>query len=75
MTIEKFEHGNREYEIRLISFGESAYYRVFRDNRPANRFRYTATAAAYIGMFMFLRDNPEKHLIDMARQDVMSGLN
>ncbi len=75
MTVEKFEHDNQEYEIRLISYGESAFYRVFRDNRPANRFRYAATDVAYVGMLMVLRENPEKHLIDMARQDVMSGLN
>ena len=75
MIIEKFVHDNKEYEIRVISDGESAFYMAFRDNKPVNRFRYTATDEAFIGMLMVLRDNPVKHLINLARQDVMSGLN
>jgi hypothetical protein len=74
MKIEKFVHDGKTYEIRIISDGESVYVKVFLNNRPVNRFRYSATIDVIQNMDAIWGDDAVRHLIETAKHDVISGL-
>jgi hypothetical protein len=74
MQVEKFDHDGKTYEIRIICDGESVYVKAFVDNRPANRFRYSATIAVVQDMNQVTGTDAVKHLIEIAIQDVKNGL-
>jgi len=74
MHTEKFSHNGVEHEVRVICDGESVYVKVFQDGRPSNRFRYSATIEVIHDMATVARTDAVKHLIDIAKQDVVNGL-
>ena len=74
MQVEKFVHDGKQFEIRVISDGESVYVKVFHDNRPANRFRYSATIELVQDMNQITGIDAVKHLIEIAKKDVQDGL-
>lgn len=74
MHIEKFKHNGEEHEVRVICDGESVYVKVFQDNRPSNRFRYSATMEVIQDMATVAGTDAVKHLIEIAKQDVINGL-
>ena len=74
MEVEKFTHDEKDYEIRIISDGELVYVKAFCDNKPANRFRYSVTMDEIHDMATAIKQDAVKHLIEIARQDVIKGL-
>jgi len=74
MHVEKFTHNGKAYEIRVICDGETVYAKAFQNNRPANRFRYSATVEVVQDMATVLGTDAVKHLIDIAKQDIIAGL-
>ena len=74
MHVEKFTHNGKEYEVRVICDGESVYVKAFEDNRPANRFRYSATIEVIQDMAAVMGTDAVKHLIEIAKQDIVNGL-
>jgi len=74
MHTEKFVHDGKSFEIRVICDGESVYVKVFQDNRPANRFRYSATIEVIQDMNQITGIDAVKHLIEIAKKDVQDGL-
>lgn len=75
MQVEKFLHDNQELEIRIIAEGEIVFVRAFRDNNPANQFRYSATNKDIHDLATVVGTDAVKHLIESAKQDIVSGLN
>ena len=74
MHIEKFTHSGNAYEIRVICDGEAVYVKAFQNNRPVNRFRYSATIEVVQDMSTVLGTDTVKHLIEIASQDIIAGL-
>lgn len=74
MHSEKFTHNGVAYEVRVIYDGESVYVKAFQGNRPANRFRYSATIELVQDMAAVLGTDAVKHLIEIAKQDLITGL-
>lgn len=74
MHVVKLTHNEKTYEIRVICDGESVYAKAFQNNQPANRFRYSATIEVVQDMATVLGNDAVKHLIEIAKQDVLSGL-
>ncbi len=74
MNTAKFQHGGRDYEIRIICDGEAVYVKAFHANRPVNRFRYEATVDTVSDLSAVTGLDAVKHLIEIAKQDVVSGL-
>ena len=74
MQVEKFVHDGKQFEIRVITDGESVYVKVFKDGRPANRFRYSATIELVQDMNQITAIDAVKHLIEIAKRDVQDGL-
>ena len=74
MHVEKFIHDNQEFEIRTITDGESVYVKAFRDNKPANHFRYSVTLEVVCNMATVFGSEAVKHLIEIAKQDIVKGL-
>ena len=74
MHSEKFTHNGVSYEVRVIYDGESVYVKAFQGNRPANRFRYSATIELVQDMAAVLGTDAVKHLIEIAKQDLITGL-
>jgi hypothetical protein len=74
MHVEKFIHNGKPFEIRIIFDGECVYVKAFQDNRPANRFRYSATIEVIHDMAAILGTDAVKHLIEIAKQDIVNGL-
>jgi hypothetical protein len=74
MQVEKFSHDGKLFEIRVITDGESVYVKVFQDNHPANRFRYSATIEVIQDMNQITGIDAVKHLIEIAKKDVQDGL-
>lgn len=74
MHIEKFTHDGKEHEVRIICDGESVYAKVFQDNQPANRFRYSATIEVFDDMSTIAETDAVKHLVEIAKQDVINGV-
>lgn len=70
MHTETFKHNDKEFEVRVITDGLSAFVRVFRDGKPANALRYEATldtvhdAATVSGLDIV------KSLIGTAKSDI-----
>lgn len=74
MHVEEFTHNGEPYEVRVIWDGEAVYAKVFHNNQPANRFRYSATIEAIQDLAAVAGTDTVKHLIDIAKQDVIKGL-
>lgn len=74
MHIEKFTHNGKEHEVRVICDGESVYVKVFQNNQPSNRFRYSATLDVIQDMATVVGTDAVKHLVEIAKQDVIEGL-
>ncbi len=74
MHTEKFSRNGVEHEVRVICDGESVYFKVFQENRPSNRFRYSATMDVIHDMAAVAGTDAVKHLIEIAKQDVINGL-
>ena len=74
MHIEQFTHNGKKYEVRVICDGESVYVKVFQKNRPSNRFRYSARMETIEDMASVSETDSVKHLIEIAKQDVINGL-
>ena len=74
MHVEKFTNEGVEHEVRVICDGESVYVKVFHNNRPSNRFRYSVTVEVNQDMATVVGTDAVKHLIEIAKQDVISGL-
>jgi len=74
MQIEKFCHNGKNFEIRIISDGETVYVKAFINDKPANQFRYSATLDNILDMATLTGTDAVKHLIEMAKQDVIRGL-
>jgi hypothetical protein len=58
----------------VICDGESVYVKVFQNNRPSNQFRYSATMEVIQDMATVAGTDAVKHLIEIAKQDVINGL-
>ena len=43
MNTQTFQHNGKDYEIRIISDGQSVFVKVFTEGKPANGIRYEAT--------------------------------
>jgi len=75
METERFSHQGNEYEVRVICDGETIYVKAFLQGRPANRFRYSATIEQIYDFSTILGMDAVQHLIEIAKQDVMRGIN
>lgn len=70
MQKEIFQHAGVEYEVRVISDGQSVFVKIFSGDKPANGYRYEATletvhdAGAVSGL------DAVKHLIKIAKADI-----
>lgn len=74
MHIEKFTHNDEEYEVRVICNSEIVYVKVFQNGHPANRFRYSATIAVIQDMATVAGTDAVKHLIEIAKRDVINEI-
>jgi hypothetical protein len=69
-----FSHNGKDYEIRVICDGETVYVKSFYDNNPVNRFRYSATIEKIHVFSEIIGMNAVKHLIDIAKNDIIAGI-
>jgi hypothetical protein len=71
MQKETFQHAGTEYEVRVISDGQSVFVKAFCGDKPANGYRYEVTlemvhdAATVSGLDVV------KHLIEIAKADII----
>lgn len=74
MLVEKFVDNGNACEIRVICDGESVYVKAFQDNRSVSRFRYSASIEVVQDMAAVLGSDAVKHLIEIAKKDIINGL-
>lgn len=72
MHIEKSTQNDKEHEVRVICDGESVYVKVFQNGRPSNRYRYSATMEVIEDMATVAGTDAVKHLIEIAKQDIIN---
>jgi hypothetical protein len=74
MEIVNFNHKDRTYEIRVICDGDTVYVKAFFGNKPANRYRYSATLKNTSDIKKILGIDAVNYLIDKAKQDIIDGI-
>ena len=74
MHSEKFRHNNINYEVRVICDGETVYVKAFQNSRPANKFKYSALVDVIQDVTDIIGTKTVNHLVRMAKQDVIDGL-
>ena len=72
MQTEPFSHAGKEYEVRVISDGQSVFVKVFKGMEPANGFRYEVTLMTMQDAANVMGIDVVKHLIKTAKADVTS---
>jgi len=71
MQTEQFSHEGKDYEVRVISDGQSVYVKVFSSGKPVNGYRYEATLETVHDAATVTGLDAVKHLIELAKADVV----
>ncbi len=71
MQTEKFSHEGKEFEVRVISDGQSVYVKVFSSGNPVNGYRYEVTLETVHDAATVTGLDAVKHLIEIAKADVI----
>lgn len=74
MAPERFEHEGKSYEIRLLPEGDAVHVRAFHNGARVNRFTYSATVEVLQDIEAVQKMPGIRHLIEIAKQDVIDGL-
>jgi hypothetical protein len=74
IDIVKFNHNDKTYEIRVICDGDTVYVKAFLNNKPANRYRYSATLKNATDIKKILGIDAVNYLIEKAKQDIIDGI-
>jgi len=69
----KFIHNHQEFEIRVISDGNTIYVKAFKDGLPANGYSYQVSLPVAFDMDRLLGMSAVDDLIENAKDDVVNG--
>ena len=67
---EIFQHAGVEYEVRVVSDGQTVFVKVFCGDKAANGYRYEVTLETVHDAAMVSDLDVVKHLIRVAKADV-----
>ena len=70
MNTQTFQHKGKDYDIRIISDGQSVFVKVFTDGKPANGIRYEATLETVHDAATVTDLDVVKELIKTAQADI-----
>jgi hypothetical protein len=70
MNTQAFQHKGKDYEIRIISDGQSVFVKVFTEGKPANGIRYEATLETVHDAATVTDLDVVKELIKTAQADI-----
>ncbi|HPO00385.1 MAG TPA: hypothetical protein PK879_06705 [Opitutaceae bacterium] len=70
MNTQEFQHNGKNYEVRIISDGQSVFVKVFTEGRPANGLRYEATLETIHDAATVTDLDIVKELIKTAQSDI-----
>ena len=70
MNTQTFQHNGKDYEIRIISDGQSVFVKVFTEGKPANGIRYEATLETVHDAATVADLDVVKELIKTAQSDI-----
>ena len=73
MKIVKFDHAGQEYEVRIISDGNTLYIRAFKDAKPANGYRYSVDLVTAMDIEHVIGYDAIKDLVESAKTDVIEN--
>ncbi|MBN1294427.1 MAG: hypothetical protein JXB48_21500 [Candidatus Latescibacteria bacterium] len=65
-----YQCDNLDYEIRVLYENALINVVAFRDNHPANGFRYMVKIPKKLDVLTILQKNPLHELIEMAKRDI-----